>query len=127
MLLDRLSSAYKARFMGFALRRFAEGKIDEVILNRTYAALEFVALWQLLDLPDYYFKRGLGSLPQDSAALYQQLGFVAIYYGGKDKRLHHDSHTGRSYYMAYHQPFYRETDIGNSVAKLIADYLSEPD
>jgi hypothetical protein len=127
MLIDKLSSSSKSRLMGFTLRRFAEGAIDEVILSRIYAALEFISLWRLLDLPKYYFEDGLGSLGQDAAALYQQLGLIAIYYGDKDERLHCDFRTGSSDLMSYHQPFYRETDIGTSVAEVVRDYLNEPD
>jgi hypothetical protein len=127
MLIDKLSSASKARFMGFAFRRFAEGAIDEVTLNRIYAALEFIPLWQLLGLAEYYFENGLGSLESDSAALYQQLGLVSIYYGDKDQRLHCSFRTGESYFMSYHQPFYKDTVVGFNVAEVVRDYLAEPD
>ncbi|HWM23958.1 MAG TPA: hypothetical protein VNP98_03980 [Chthoniobacterales bacterium] len=127
LLLDKLAQMSKARFMGYAFRRFVQGGIDEVILNRIYAALEFLPFWQLIELPEFYFERGLGNLGQSEAASYQKLWLVEIYYGDKDKRLHHDFRTGRSAYEVYHQPFYRRTDIGLSVAEVIRDYLNEPE
>jgi len=127
LLLDKLSELEKAIFMGYAFRKFLEGTIDEVIWNRICAALEFLPLWRLFELPEYYFKGGLGSLDQASATSYQQLGLIAVYYGDKDKRLHCDFHTDASYFLAYHQPFYRETDIGAAVADVIHDYLAEPE
>ncbi len=127
LLLDKLSEVSKARLMGYAFRRFVQGAIDDVILHRIYAGLEFLPFWQLIELPEFYFGRGLGSLDQAAAASYQQLWLVDVYYGDKDKRLHFDVRTGESYYVAYHQPFYRQTDIGVSVAELIRDYLAEPD
>jgi hypothetical protein len=127
LLLDKLAQMSKARLMGYAFRRFVQGGIDEVILNRIYAALEFLPFWQLIELPEFYFGRGLGNLGQSEAASYQQLWLVEVYYGDKDKRLHLDFRTGKSFYEEYHQPFYRRTDIGLSVAELIRDYLNEPD
>jgi len=126
-LLEKVTSPYKARLMGYALRRFAQGHIDEVTLNRIYAALEFVPLWRLIDLPEYYFDGGLGPLGQDAAAAYQTLGLIEIYYGDKGKRLHCDFVTQGSYMLAYHQPSYRRTEIGLKVAEIIRDYLNEPD
>lgn len=126
LLLDKLSELEKARFMGFALRRFVEGAIDEVILNRIYSALEFFPLWRLMELPKYYFEGSIASIDQFSAAAYQQLDFVAIYYGDKQQRLHCDPITGKSYYVAYHQPFYSPTDIGEGVATVVRDYLNDP-
>lgn len=127
LLLDHVSSVNKARLMGYALRRFMQEDIDEVILNRIYAAVEFLPLWRLIDLPEFYFETGLGSLDQSAVAAYQNLGLVEIYYGDKAERLHCDFGTGDSYLMAYHQPFYRQTEIGASVAEVIRDYLGEPE
>ena len=125
LLLDKLSELSKAQLMGFAFRCFMERAIDDVVLNRIYAALEFVPLWQLIELPEHYFERGLGSLSQDSAASLQPLGLVGVFYGDKDKRLHADFPSGNSYFLAYHQPFYRATDIGTAVAGVIRDYLAQ--
>lgn len=127
LLLEKLSEANKARLMGYAFRRFVQGHIDEVVLNRIYSAIEFLPLWQLIDLPEYYFENGLGSLSQSAAASYQQLWLVEVYYGDINKRLHCDFRTGESHFMTYHQPFYVETDIGRSIAELIRDYLNEPE
>lgn len=127
LLLDKIAQTSKAQFMGYAFRRFVQGAIDEVILNRIYAALEFLPIWQLFQLPEYYFERGLGSLGQSEAASYQQLWLVDVYYGDKEKRLHYDFRSGKSYYEEYHQPFYRRTDVGISVAEVIRDYLAEPE
>jgi hypothetical protein len=127
LLLDKLAEISKARLMGFAFRRFVQGIIDEVILHRTYAALEFLPLWELFQLPECYFERGLGSLDQSAAAAYQQLRLIDVFYGDKDRRLHFDRRTGESFFLTYHQPFYRKTDIGISVAEVIRDYLAEPD
>jgi len=127
LLLDKLAQMSKARLMGYAFRRFVQGSIDEVVLNRIYAALELMPYWQLIELPEFYFGRGLGNLGQSEAASYQQLWLVEVYYGDKGKRLHFDVRTGKSGFEEYHQPFYRRTDIGLSVAEVIRDYLNEPE
>lgn len=127
LLLDKIAQMSKARFMGYAFRRFVQGTIDEVILNRIYAALEFLPIWQLFELPEYYFQRGLGSLDQAAATSYRQLSLVSVFYGDKDKRLHFDFRTNESFFLEYHQPFYQRTDIGLSVAEVIRDYLDEPE
>ncbi|MEY2493415.1 MAG: hypothetical protein QOH24_2366 [Verrucomicrobiota bacterium] len=112
---------------GYAFRRFIQQSIDIIELNWIYAALEFLPLWLFLELPEYYFEAGLGSLGQTEAASYQQLGFVEIYYGDKAQRLHVDFNTQESHFVVYHQPFYRKTDIGEAVAGIVRDYLAEPD
>lgn len=66
LLLDKLAQMSKARLMGYAFRRFVQGGIHEVILNRIYAALAFLPFWQLIELPEFYFGRGLGN-PRRSA------------------------------------------------------------
>lgn len=127
MLLDKLSEANKARLMGYAFRLFVQGKIDSVVLHRVYAALEMMPLWQLVDLPHYYFDAGLSAMGQGAAALFQQLWFIDIYYGDKAERLHATMGTGEPSVATYHQPFYRKTLMGVKVAELIRDYLAEPD
>jgi hypothetical protein len=127
LLLDKLSSIGKARLMGYAFRLFVRGVIDDFVLHRIYAALEFMPLWQLIALPEYYFDYGLGSLNQSDAGSYQRLWFIEIFYGDKGERLHFDSTTGESFRMSYQQPFYRPTDLGKQIAEVIRDYLNEPD
>lgn len=127
LLIDKLADTDKARLMGFVFRRFIQGSIDEVVLHRIYAALEYFPYWQLMDLPRYYFTDGLTSLGQGAAALYQSLWFVDIFYGEKAERLRMNPTLKGSHMLAYHEPFYRETHVGRLVAEVLRDYLDEPD
>ena len=127
LLIDKLANTNKARLMGFVFRRFIQGHIDEVVLQRIYAALEYFPYWQLIDLPRYYFTDGLTSLGQGTASLYQSLWFIDIFYGEKVERLRMNPALNGSQMLTYHEPFYCETHIGRLVAAQIRDYLSEPD
>ena len=94
LLLDKLTEISKARLRGFACRRYVQGAIDEVILHRIYLALDSMPIWRLIELAEKYFEGGLGSLDLGTATAWQQLNFLEIYYGDKDKRLHIDVRTG---------------------------------
>ena len=125
LLLDKFSEIEKARLMGYAFRRFVQGHIDSTILSRIYAGLEFMPYWQFCDLPMYYFERGLAAMGQGAVNSYLNLWLIEVYYGDKDSRLHF-SEEGESGFISYHQPFYRKTPVGLTIARLIQEYLDEP-
>lgn len=125
LVIEKLSEVDKARLMGFAFRRFVQGAIDSVILHRIYSALEMMPLWQLTDLPEYYFgKNGFSLMGQGAATLYQQLGLLDIFYGEAKERMLVKFPVG-SELLTFHQPLYRETLVGKRVAEVVRDYLAE--
>lgn len=125
LLLEKLADLSKAQLMGFAFRRFVEGQIDDVVLHRIYDVIELLPLSHIVQLPKVYFEHGLGSTTPDCATSFQSLGLVDTFYGAADKRLHTDLRRGQSFFLTYHQPFYRATDIGTAVAEVVRDYLAQ--